>query len=306
VTGDAERERSARPSSNRGQSVHDAPASGGADRPLIVALVLDPLERAIFQTALAPVGRVHTVDRLAALAGATRSTPPTAVISELFDADGRRTLPVLEEIARRVPEVGIVIYVVPTVRALHELVRVGEHLPNGWVAIRGVDDILGAIRAALERARSARAVRVILDVTLPLVPPLFHPLVRYCAHAAVGPIALPAAIRASGLSRRTLYKRLREHGLPSLERLIQWHRVLHAAWRLDTYALPLKRVAADLGFHSAAALRKAYRSCLGHSPGEVGRRGAMSYLLARYATALRGTASPPQDPDAANGAPPLA
>ncbi len=304
MTGDADHERSARPSPSREQSAHDVPVSGDAARPVIVALVLDPVERAIFQTALAPVGRVHAVDRVAALAGAARSTPPTAVISELFDADGRRTIPVLEEIARRVPDVGIVIYVVPTVRALHELARVGERLPNGLVAIRGADDILSAVRAALERTQYAGAIRTILDVSLPIVPPLFHPLFRYCAHASVGPISLPAAIRASGLPRRTLYKRLREHGLPSLERLIQWHRVLHAAWRLETYSFPLKRVAADLGFHSAAALRKTYRSCVGHSPSEVRRRGAMPYVLARYTAVLRGTVFPPDA--AAGNAPPMA
>lgn len=87
----------------------------------------------------------------------------------------------------------------------------------------------------------------------------------------------PVAVAdAAGLYHRhpsTLRRHLQAAGLPSIEKLISWGRVFHAASLLKTAHTSVDTVAASLDFPSAGALRNLLRRYANVTPSDIRREG---------------------------------
>jgi AraC-like DNA-binding protein len=96
-----------------------------------------------------------------------------------------------------------------------------------------------------------------------------------------GARTVPELARAARCSPRTLHRALRAAGLPSPERLIAWHRLLHAARLLDD-GRSADCVARVLGFSSGSALRKSLKQLTGLRPGELRAGGGLAWAAERF------------------------
>jgi len=77
---------------------------------------------------------------------------------------------------------------------------------------------------------------------------------------------LKSVCREAGMSERTLRRRLRQELGMSWNEYRRRARLLAAAALLSDTALPIGRVAEQVGFESQSALAKAFRSLIGQSP----------------------------------------
>ena len=88
---------------------------------------------------------------------------------------------------------------------------------------------------------------------------------------AGGEIGIDAAARALGLSRQTLYRRLREEG-STFEEVLDALRRRLALKLIQSEGVPVKEAAWRLGFSDPAAFSRAFKRWTGRSPSEM-RRG---------------------------------
>ncbi len=84
---------------------------------------------------------------------------------------------------------------------------------------------------------------------------------------AAGPVRIDQVARAMGLSRQTLYRRLKAEGATFEELLDRLRRRL--ALRLVRERLPVKEVAYRLGFSDPAAFSRAFKRWTGSSPSRM-------------------------------------
>lgn len=160
------------------------------------------------------------------------------------------------------------------------------------VVLRGQDDDPRSFRRRLEEVLSRDAaddtLAVVDDLLPPSVRPLFH---RLLLHARAG-LAPDAVARQEHCHPKTLRVRLRAAGLPSLNRLIVWARLIHTSQLLARSERSIERTALEAGFPSAAALRTQLRRYTGMAPHELRGHDGADRLLERFRAECRASGRP--------------
>jgi AraC-like DNA-binding protein len=154
------------------------------------------------------------------------------------------------------------------------------------VVIRGQDDEPPAIRARVDELLSRRLADEVCAALGDLFPETLRPLLRYLMLNASAPLDPAAVARTQFCHPKTLRERLRRAGLPSLNRLIVWTRLFHAAHLLAA-GRGGEHAARATGYPSAAALRtQVYRYagvCLRDLRGSGGVQRQLTAFRARCA-----------------------
>jgi AraC-like DNA-binding protein len=88
--------------------------------------------------------------------------------------------------------------------------------------------------------------------------------------------------RRIGLSRPHLSVRMKRLGLPSAGHLLTWARLLHAGRWLEEPGRTGESVSRQLEYSSGAAFRRALKEYTGATPVQVGERGGLDFVLARF------------------------
>lgn len=112
---------------------------------------------------------------------------------------------------------------------------------------------LGSVAKAMEAAAKPRETPFRHEVEQRIEPLL-----------AAGPVRIDQVARAMGLSRQTLYRRLKAEGA-TFEEVLDGLRRRHAL-RLVREGLPVKEIAYRLGFSDPAAFSRAFKRWTGASP----------------------------------------
>lgn len=166
----------------------------------------------------------------------------------------------------------------PRARDLLRLAQLGVH----EVALRGHDDAPAALRARLDGVLFASAADAVERELGDAVPPALRPLVRRLVLEARAPLKPGDVARWEFCHPKTLQARLRAAGLPSLNRLIVWTRLFHAAHRLSRSGESAEAAAAALGFPSATAFRMQVRRYAGMCASEIAAPGGVARLAASF------------------------
>jgi AraC-like DNA-binding protein len=135
--------------------------------------------------------------------------------------------------------------------ALTQLVPRGERTYNQWV------------EATLARA----------------VPGNARSIVDLCLHRASIDVTVPHVAKQLGVARRTLTEHLAQSGMPPASALLEWGRLLRAAWDLENSEATVERLALEHGYGSASALRTALKRRTGDSPGQLRGPGGFGWVL---------------------------
>ncbi|HYR08290.1 MAG TPA: hypothetical protein VEQ60_10995, partial [Longimicrobium sp.] len=158
--------------------------------------------------------------------------------------------------------------------------------------VRDRDDAPAALRQAVETVLERRMADAVLRAVGDLFAGPLHSLLRYLLLHAETPLNPDDVARSQHCHSKTLRARLRAAGLPSLNRLIIWTRLLRAAHHVATSGRPLEQVAVAMDFPSAAALRTQLQRYTGMAAHELRAPGAVDRLLDRF----RREAAPPASP----------
>jgi AraC-like DNA-binding protein len=107
-------------------------------------------------------------------------------------------------------------------------------------------------------------------------------LLRHLLSRVHQPLSPAAAARLYHSHERTLRGHLRCAGLPPINSLIVWFRLLHAAHLLQDSARSIENVALRLEFASVNSFRNQLQRYAGVSPSELRVRGGFQYLLEEF------------------------
>ena len=150
------------------------------------------------------------------------------------------------------------------------------------VALRGHDDAPAVLRARVDAVLFASAADAVARELGDAVPPALRPLLRRLVLEARAPLRPHDVARWEFCHPRTLQARLRAARLPSLNRLIVWARLFHAAHRLSRSGESAEAAALALGFPSATAFRMQVRRYAGVCASELAAPEGLARLAASF------------------------
>jgi hypothetical protein len=205
------------------------------------------------------------------------------VVAEPRDEAGERTAPALSALRLRSPRLRIVLYMSLTPEDVHDA---AEGFP-AVVVLRHHDDIGKALRAELAGTARGSSPGALLEATAALAPLPVRPFFACCAWRAHRMRTASEAAASVKIPLRTLSRWMRDAGLPPPKIVLEWYRLLHAAWHLEGGTRKREAVAQRAGFASGEALGKALRRCAGISWPELRDEVGLAGLLARFDALLR-------------------
>ncbi|AHG91412.1 Helix-turn-helix, AraC domain-containing protein [Gemmatirosa kalamazoonensis] len=244
----------------------------------VACLLAQPGEGAALAARLRPRAVVDVFEDRRALMTHVRTRPVAAVVVDLRDGAGRATSGTVRALRAAAPALPLLArcrLAEPDCRALLDFARAGG--TDVLVEDAGLEPLLAVLRPGGAASPDALVRRLVAAG----IPERFAPLLEHLVANVDAPDAARAAAAHLGVGRRALERRLARASLPSPRTLQSWCRLLVAADRLCGDAVVVERVALDVGFSSANALRNALQRHAGTTPSAVRAAGGLEALVAR-------------------------
>lgn len=248
------------------------------------ALLPDPVMRARLRDAVALARRgpadhgVTFCEDWASLRSAVAQSPPQLMVVDPY-ASGRMDVEACRALQLRAPAVPVFAYA--TFDSPRDVLRLSQ-LGIAGMAARDVDDDPAELHRLLSEALSRAPLERLVEACAEQLTPELERWLRALwdrAHESVSPAA---AARLYHRHAKTLGEHLRGVGLPSVNRIVVWVRLLYAASLLQGGSRHVERVALHLGFPSANAFRNQLHRYAGTSPRDVCARGGFDFLLGEF------------------------
>lgn len=203
------------------------------------------------------------------------------VLTELRDASGGSTKPMIARLHQRLPDLPIIVLGGFRELTNKEILELGT-LGATEILEYGTTGFGEELQSAISKSKEHGPATAMARTAQPLIPEDVRDFFAVCAQAGASRGPTDSTIRAAGLAPRTARDRLRRAGLPPPQRIITWSRLLHALWRLELSGKPVKAIAAELGYGGEVALRNQLKRYTGRTMGEVRAAGGFRFLLALF------------------------
>lgn len=252
----------------------------------VAALIVRAANRRRIARALYGVATVHFCEYVRDLYDLLdRPEDIVAILTDLRDAAGISTVDAFRTLQLLGPVLPVTVCVSLSGDDVHQLT---DWLRSGaaGIMIYDVDDGPLALSRILVMADLRSVSEAIWRETSALLPRLLHPFFAACAQAGAKQVTVQDLLGAIGTPHRTLVARLRRADLPTAECVVGWHRVLHAAWRVERSRQSVEQIAEELGFASSSGLYNAFRRYAGISPLSARAPGGFDAVLTRYKSVL--------------------
>ena len=272
------------------QNRRESDALPYATRPTrVVALLADDKDRRVVAEILGENATLYFCERSTELFRLATDVRANVVIADSVDVDGKSTAPVLHSLRAALPLLQVVLYIDLSIRAVRSAIE-------GWatgVVFRHEEDVGATLRTAIARSPNAGSPGAMIAVSAGLVPPEVRSYLTHCAWRATTIRTARTAAADVGVPYRTLARRLRSAGLPSPKVLLDWCRLLHAAWQVERTRENRDMVARKSGFSSGDVLARRLRLYAGLSWTMLRERIGFDKLLTMFEAMLR---APLDDP----------
>jgi AraC-like DNA-binding protein len=202
-----------------------------------------------------------------------------AVVIGLHDERGVELAPVAQSIARRFPALTILFYLSLEGEDVREALSLASSVRPHAVIIRGIDDVSLVITQAVIGMRQTGATRDIVGMVGRIAPLGLKDTLVFMARNAIRPLHVADVARYAGVSRRTLFNRFHQSGLPTVSRVIHWLRLLYAAAGLDAPDVTVEQIADELRFPSSSTLRHLLKRLTSLTATDIRKAGGFPYLL---------------------------
>jgi AraC-like DNA-binding protein len=212
-----------------------------------------------------------------------------AVVVGLHSERRENIAPAAQSIQRRFPSLAVLFYFSLDGGDVREALALAATVTPHAVILRGVDDVSLTITQAIVGTRQAGATQQIGVMLNRIAPPGLGDILAFISRHAVRPLHVADVARYAGVSRRTLFNRFRQSGLPTVARTIHWLRLLHAAARFEVPDVTVEQVADELGFPSSSTLRHLLKRLTAMSASDIREAGGFGYLLQRVENAFSAT-----------------
>lgn len=251
--------------------------------PRIVALVRDRVTLARLTDAVRPAATLVPcveVDHARAA-----SADASVVVLDAQDGTGAPTDVLIRELRERAPALPILVYVDPRALPGDAVVAAVQAGATGLL-FHGRDDVAVTVRAAVDAAARRATAGAVLRALHATIPGAVRPIVELAVSRASAPVTVEDLASALGVHRKTVACRLRAARYPEPRILIGWCRLFHAVGTLSATRQPAERVAGDLGFPSATAMRNLLRRYTGLRPADVRAGGGLDLVVHHFRAAI--------------------
>lgn len=245
----------------------------------VVVCLPDRVEQARISAALprGDVARIcHSASELAALV-VDAAESLRLVVAAPRDGGGRALAPIIRDLVQRRPDVAVVAYCradPESSRDIIDLVNAGIH----DLVFRDRTDWGQVLRRTLESASENCGAAFAITRVCKSLPAELHPLAEYCLYFPSQATSVPRVAAALGVHRKTLANYCMRANLPGAGAVIMWCRLVTVAYLLESRRTTVERIAFQLEFASATALRNTLRRYTGLRPGEL-RDGGFLRLI---------------------------
>jgi AraC-like DNA-binding protein len=247
--------------------------------PTVGAFVRDYATQDSVTRQLARVADVQFVESAASLIRVSAAGHVAAVITELGDESGRSVAPMVVELTARAPAVPIVLYDAlnrPTIDRLTEILVPGLAID---FVLRDAEPLAGVVRRALATPSPPTVAPILLQRFLPLAPLSLHVFIAVAALKAPSGRGLEHLAQWSGITRRTVARRLAAAAWAPPSVVLQTFRALDAVWLMTVAGWSARRVQEFRGFSNASAVGRLMRRYLGVAPLELRETGGFDAAL---------------------------
>jgi transcriptional regulator GlxA family with amidase domain len=142
-----------------------------------------------------------------------------------------------------------------------------------------VDDTGVTFRAVLEAARRECAAEWVMQQLAECVPAALHRIVESILTAPASITSIQALADALGVHRKTLFNRCESAAFLAPAELLAWSRLALVGYLLETTGVTVERIAIELSYPSATALRNTVRRYTGLTASEVRVRGGVGCVI---------------------------
>jgi hypothetical protein len=256
------------------------------------ALVRDFATQESVTRQLSRVADVQFVESAASLVRVTVSGSIATVVTELHDEVGRSVAPLIVELVACAPSVPIVLYDTLTRPAIDQLTQI---LVPGLAidfVLRDVEPLGTTVRQALATGLPPSVSPVLLERFLPLAPQSLRVFMAVAALKAPSGRGLEHLALWSGITRRTVARRLASAGWQPPSVLLQTFRALDAVWLMAVCGRSARQVQELRRFSTPSSVGRLLRRYLGLAPLELRDEGGFAAALDIAEHALVGNNSP--------------
>jgi hypothetical protein len=256
--------------------------------PTVGALVRDYVTQDSVARQLARVADVQFLESATALVRASVDGAVGAVIIELGDETGRSVAPMVVELTARAPSVPIVLYDIlnrPAIDRLREILVPGLGIE---FVLRDAEPLGTTVRRALSAALPPTMAPILIERFLPLAPTSLHVFLAVAALKAPSGRSLENLAHWSGVTRRTLARRLAAAGWQPPSVVLQTFRALDAVWLMTVCGRTARRVRELRDLGSPSSVGRLLRRYLGMAPLELRDAGGFGAALDIAARAITG------------------
>lgn len=244
----------------------DRPAEA-THRPGVLLLSTSFVTMTRLRSALARDGRFacHCAGSVARGREAIAAARIAALVLESEDAAGDATVPLVRAARERDASVAVVALLRREAGWTPAALALVASQPT--IAVIAEDFDAMAVLHAI--APPVRAGDLLADVWPRLegeLPAPLRPIVQLALARAAQPLPVTALALALGLHRKTLWLQCRRHGVPSVQEMLMWCRLIAVSHALRTRTQSVERIANEMEFASPTALRNATRRYLGVTP----------------------------------------
>jgi AraC-like DNA-binding protein len=280
-------EKGVRPFSGRGRrapvTYRGTPSCSEAGIPTCVALITGCDDRTRLGAALhgtAAVTFVAAVGDVLPLLRGDRLTV-RAVVLEAHDAAGRPTAGLARQITRLFPATPVIGYCSLRAEGSQDILALASAGVHELI-FKEMDEHAALLRNLLRSAEQASAAHVVLNHLGEGLPARIRPLVEYCLTNPEEAHSVDQVARALGINRKTLLNRCSALGFPPPGAVIAWSLLLLTTALLAAPGVTVERVAVQLNYPSATALRNMLKRHTGLRPTDLRRAGALAELCTRF------------------------
>jgi len=257
---------------------------------MCLALVSSPHDRDRLRAALLGCADVTFAATVAEVLQALRTDRNgiRALILEARDAAGRPAAGLARQVTRLFPTVPVIGYCSARTENSQEIIALASAGVHELV-FKHQDDHAALLRDILARADQACVADLVLHHLGRQVPRRLRPLVEYCLANPEDAHSVAQVAHALGVHRKTLVNRCKAERFHPPGSVIAWCLLLLTVGLLATPGVTVERIAVQLNFPSATALRNMLKRHTGLRPAELRTDGALALLCARF---LEGHGSP--------------
>jgi AraC-like DNA-binding protein len=248
-----------------------------------VALVTDWDDRDRLHAALSSIAKVAFLDSVADVLPQLRAdrTGVRAVILEARDASGRPAAGVARQVTRLFPTIPVIGYCSARAEDSQDIIALASAGVHELIYKRH-DDHAPLLRNILLRADQQCAGDLVMHLLESRLPPRLRPLVGYCVSYPESAHAVEDVAWALGVNRKTLANHCKAERFPPPGAVVAWCLILLTAALLATPGVTVERIAVQLNFPSATALRNLVKRHTGLRPAALRTPTALAELCTRF------------------------